>query len=118
MLILYQKHPDTLMMRERVSTTGVLRPLEPEPELPALNLSAEYIGAVNEGVARRYIEGQARWEKKFGKTARKIEAKREKNLELAKMEMIKSVVSAELLRYFDLVFDCDGVGTIARAFIP
>jgi hypothetical protein len=37
-----QVHQD--MIRERVSTQGIIRPLEPEPELPAMQLPPELVG--------------------------------------------------------------------------
>ena len=45
------------MIRERVSITGVVRPLEPASELAALNLDPEDIGLVKEGPVKRYLAG-------------------------------------------------------------
>ena len=46
------------MIRERVSTYGVVRPLEPETELQALKLSPDEIGVIKEGPVARYLEGK------------------------------------------------------------
>ena len=79
------------MIRERVTIRGVLRPLEPESEIPALKLPIDHLGRINVGVARRYLTGRDLWSKKFGKTAKKIETKRMKNLQLARCETIRTV---------------------------
>lgn len=81
------------MIRERVSTLGVLRPMEPEAQIAALSLPSEHLGVIQEDVARRYFKGQRKWEKKFGKASKKIDNKRRKNLQLAQGETVRSVVS-------------------------
>ncbi|CAE6346975.1 unnamed protein product [Rhizoctonia solani] len=79
------------MIRERVSTSGVLRPLEPESELPACNVPLEDIGAINAAAVKRYLEGQALWDIKFSGTLKSIAKTRVKNLELARKEGRKSM---------------------------
>ena len=64
------------MIRERISTRGVIRPLEPESELDAFQLPPELIGEISELAVRRYMDGQARFSRKFGKTAKAIEKAR------------------------------------------
>jgi hypothetical protein len=81
------------MIRERVSTNGILRPLEPESDIPTLQYPSDRLGRINEDAARRYLKGQALWAKKFSQTAQKIESQRQKNLELAKSETIRTVES-------------------------
>ncbi|ORY26314.1 hypothetical protein BCR39DRAFT_541265 [Naematelia encephala] len=78
-------HPFTdHMIRERVATDGVCRPLEPPSELSAMTMPFDEIGVIKEGPAIRYLNGQALWDKKF-KHARKAVAKhRKKNLETAR----------------------------------
>lgn len=72
------------MIRERVSTTGVCRPLEPASELAALNLPPDEIGVIKEGQATRYLNGQHLWDKKFHRAAKQVEKQRRKNLKAAK----------------------------------
>lgn len=72
------------MIRERVSTTGVCRPLEPASELAALNLPPDEIGVIKEGQATRYLNGQHLWDKKFHRAAKQVEKHRKKNLKAAK----------------------------------
>ena len=71
------------MIRERVSTHGIIRPLEPEPELPAMQVSPELIGTPSEHAMRRYLVGNARFEKKFARTLRRIAKHRRQNLKRA-----------------------------------
>jgi len=72
------------MIRERVSTKGVLRPLEDEAKLDGCTLPLDEIGVFNEKSVRRYLKGQKAWEKKFSGLAKSIDKTRNKNLALAK----------------------------------
>ena len=72
------------MIRERVSTTGVCRPLERASELAALNLPPDEIGVIKEGQATRYLNGQHLWDKKFHRASKQVEKHRRKNLKAAK----------------------------------
>jgi len=63
------------MIRERVSIQGVIRPLEGEQELPALQISPELLGTISELWVHRYVAGTARHEKKFAVHSRKQIAK-------------------------------------------
>lgn len=47
------------MIRERVSMTGVVRPMEPEGEMSMLQLDPEDVGLIKEDAARRYLAGSA-----------------------------------------------------------
>lgn len=92
LIVIVLKWPaEDTMIRERVSIRGVLRPLEPESEIPTLKLPIDHLGKINEGVARRYLTGQDLWKTKFSKTAKKVEAKRMKHLQLARFETIRTV---------------------------
>lgn len=68
------------MIRERVSTQGVIRPLEPDDELPALQVPPDLIGALSERALRRYVDGKERFDKKFSSTIKHIAKQRERNL--------------------------------------
>ncbi|KAG8768394.1 hypothetical protein FRC12_005594 [Ceratobasidium sp. 428] len=81
------------MIRERVSTSGVLRPLEPESELPACTMELANIGVINAAAVKRYLEGQALWDSKFASTIKSIAKQRTKNLELARKEGRKSIAA-------------------------
>jgi hypothetical protein len=72
------------MIRERVSTIGVCRPLEPASELAALNVPPGEVGVIKEGQAMRYLNGQKLWDKKFHRAAKSVEKHRRKNLVAAK----------------------------------
>ena len=66
------------MIRERVSIQGTIRPLEPETELPAMQVPPERIGTPSEHALRRYIAGHARFEKKFARAIQRIAKDRER----------------------------------------
>ncbi|EIW66003.1 hypothetical protein TREMEDRAFT_20822, partial [Tremella mesenterica DSM 1558] len=72
------------MIRERVTTTGVCRPLESPSELGALTMPEDEIGMLKEGPVMRFLNGQALWDKRYKRTIRKVAKTRKRNLELAK----------------------------------
>lgn len=45
------------MIRERISITGIVRPMEPENEMQALTLDPEDLGLIKEGPVKRYLAG-------------------------------------------------------------
>ncbi|KEP50818.1 putative lipase/esterase from carbohydrate esterase family CE10 protein [Rhizoctonia solani 123E] len=79
------------MIRERVATDGIVRPLEPESDLPACNVPLQVIGTINAAAVGRYLQGQALWDTKFSGTIKSIAKTRVKNLELARKEGRKSM---------------------------
>ncbi|TCD60789.1 hypothetical protein EIP91_009518 [Steccherinum ochraceum] len=89
------------MIRERVSTRGAIRPLEPEAELSAFALPPELIGVVSELAMRRYIDGKAKFDRKFRKSVKTIEKRRKRNFdfETAKKDAMKNM--SQLQTYLD-----------------
>ncbi|KAG6899838.1 hypothetical protein C0993_006356 [Termitomyces sp. T159_Od127] len=77
---------DGTMIRERISTQGIVRPLEPESELSALAIDPDIIGCMSELTLRRYLDASAMFDKKFAHTIRAIERDRKRNLKLAKKD--------------------------------
>jgi len=77
------------MIRERVSTAGVIRPLEPESELDAFQLPSESVARLSELTIRRYIRDRTVFEKKFAHTVKTIDKHRWRNLERAKEDTIR-----------------------------
>ena len=71
------------MIRERVSTLGIIRPLEPEFELPAMQIPPERIGTPSEHALRRYIEGHARFEEEFADAIQRIAKDRQRQRQRA-----------------------------------
>lgn len=67
------------MIRERVDIRGLLRPLEDEHLLQALQVPIEEIGKIKSGPVSRYLTGQELWDKKYKRTAKKVDKERAKN---------------------------------------
>jgi hypothetical protein len=84
------------MIRERVSTRGVIRPLEPPSELGAMTLPPELIGVVSELAARRYIDGRTKYDQKFRREIKAIHKQREKNLDAARKDSSNAKTMAQL----------------------
>ncbi|KAI0692106.1 Alpha/Beta hydrolase protein [Cytidiella melzeri] len=93
------ENPIRNMIRERVSIHGVVRPLEPEDQLQAFSLPSELIGVVSELAMRRYIDAQAKFGKKFSKTYKDIEKRRNKHLAKAKKNGMPNTI--QLQAYLD-----------------
>ncbi|KAF8267935.1 Alpha/Beta hydrolase protein [Lactarius quietus] len=53
------------MIRERVSTQGIIRPLEREEDLPAFKLSPQLVGVIPESVLERYMAAKQAADQKF-----------------------------------------------------
>ncbi|KAF9268529.1 alpha/beta-hydrolase [Marasmius fiardii PR-910] len=81
----------TTMIRERVSTRGLVRLLEPEFELDACCVPHKMIGALSELAIRRYFDGRKKFDSKFASTMRAIENHRRKHLERAKKDTIRNM---------------------------
>ena len=67
------------MIRERVDIRGQLRPLEEEHLLQALQVPSNEIGRIKAGPVSRYLTGQDLWDKKFKRTAKRVDKERAKN---------------------------------------
>ncbi|KAJ6589896.1 hypothetical protein DFH09DRAFT_976385 [Mycena vulgaris] len=79
------------MIRERVSTRGVLRPLEAEADLVALSVTPESIGVVSELAVRRFLDGTQRFDHKFAGAMKTVEKHRQRNLERAKKDTMRNM---------------------------
>ncbi|KAG1878876.1 hypothetical protein F4604DRAFT_1580013 [Suillus subluteus] len=83
------------MIRERVSTSGVLRALEPEADLDAFHTPTEIIGVLSELAVRRYMEGKGKFDKKFAKERHAIQKQRHRNLELSRKDVVKNIAQLQ-----------------------
>ena len=83
------------MIRERVSTQGIIRPLEPEPELPAMQLPPELVGTPSEHAVRRYVAGTTHSTKKFARAIRHIEKHRQRNIDRASRDANKHLAALQ-----------------------
>jgi len=68
------------MIRERVSTQGMIRPLEHE-DLPAFRLSPQLVGAIPESVMERYMAAKQAADQKFASAIKGIENARARIVE-------------------------------------
>ena len=68
------------IIRERVSINGVIRPLEAEQSLPALQIIPELVGAISEHWVYRYIAGTEHNEKKYAGRIKHVAKRRERSI--------------------------------------
>ena len=74
------------MVRERISTHGVVRPLEPERDLLALHIDSAHLGIISARWAQVYLAGIYRHEKKYAGTIRQIAQRRERAIALLRSQ--------------------------------
>ena len=79
------------MIRERVSTSGVTRPLEPEGELTACKMSPDRVAQLTEEGVQRYIKNKEKFDRQFEHTIKSIEKDRQRNIAKATEDTIKRV---------------------------
>ncbi|GAA5905176.1 uncharacterized protein JCM6883_006308 [Sporobolomyces salmoneus] len=79
------------MIRERISITGIVRPMEREEEMQALTLDPEDLGLIKEGPVKRYLAGKVIWDKKFAREQRSVNKNREKHLHKSVKEEAKRI---------------------------
>jgi hypothetical protein len=86
------------MIRERVSTQGIIRTLEHEEDLPAFRLSPQLVGVIPEIVLERYMVAKRAADQRFASTIKGIEKARVRNIERASRDLAQR--AAPLRRYF------------------
>ncbi|KAF9026049.1 alpha/beta-hydrolase [Hymenopellis radicata] len=82
---------DGKMIRERVSTKGVVRPLEPEDQLAATTYPPELLGTISELLLRRLIDAVQRHEKKFAHAIKDIEKQRRQTIRRAAQDIERNM---------------------------
>ena len=68
------------MIRQRVDRHGDIYDMDPESDIPALQISAEEIGILKEGPVKKWLVRQEKWNKKFAGTKRDLQRKRAQQL--------------------------------------
>ncbi|KJA28859.1 hypothetical protein HYPSUDRAFT_33255 [Hypholoma sublateritium FD-334 SS-4] len=81
------------MIRERVSTAGVLSALEPEAELNALQVPRADVGHFGPRTMHRYLRDHRAFGKRFAHTAARIEKQRRRNLQRAREDTIRRMAA-------------------------
>ena len=95
------------MIRERISTQGIIRALEVEHELAAFTVPPENIGKLSELTIRRYLDARAKFDRKFRNSMKSIHKHRLRHLELDKSDTKRSTsdLQRSLNRYKDTIDD-------------
>lgn len=86
------------MIRERVSTQGIIRPLEPADKIDALHVPPAIIGVLSERAIRRYLEGRAVFDQKYAKVSLTIEKERKRNIDLARKDITRNLTHLQELQ--------------------
>ena len=86
------------MICERVSTQGIIRPLESADRIDALHVPPAIIGVLSERAMRRYLEGKALFDEKYAKESLTIERTRKRNIDLAKKDITRNLTHLQELQ--------------------
>ncbi|TFK71796.1 alpha/beta-hydrolase [Pluteus cervinus] len=66
-----------VMIRERVNIRGEVRPMEPKGEMPVLKIPPSEVGLLKEEPASKWKSGQDEWDRKFSRSAKRVEKQRQ-----------------------------------------
>jgi acetyl esterase/lipase len=68
------------MIRQRVDRHGVIYPLAPAEELPAMQMPASHIGVIKPGPVRKWLEAKKEWDRRYAREKRKVQRQRIKEM--------------------------------------
>jgi acetyl esterase/lipase len=68
------------MIRQLVDRNGVIQPLAPAAELPAMQMPASDIGVIKPGPVRKWLEAKKEWDQKYAREKRKVQKQRIKEM--------------------------------------
>ncbi|SCZ98254.1 BZ3500_MvSof-1268-A1-R1_Chr3-2g06251 [Microbotryum saponariae] len=71
------------LIRQRVAVNGRVRPLEPEADLPALQMSPEAVGNLHPEPVRKWLDKRAQFDKKYAKDLAKYRRIRTEDRQIA-----------------------------------
>ena len=66
------------LIRQRISTHGIIREMEPESQILCLNLPPEQICIIHSGPTKRWLTKKQKWDAKYAKQKRQVQVAREK----------------------------------------
>ncbi|KAL4399678.1 lipase [Malassezia pachydermatis] len=91
------------MIRERVSTTGKIRPMEPPSEMAALRMAPDSVGTIKPMTYKRFQKGHTIWDTKFAHEAAKVKKRRAKYERRAKQLLAHAQAEGLLDNQGDIV---------------
>src|SRR5271170_1736730 len=71
------------LIRQRISTHGLPRPMEPESSLPCLSLPPSQICVIHSSPTKRWLAKKQKWDVKYAKQKRKVQLARGREYVLA-----------------------------------
>lgn len=80
------------MMRERVLTQGMIRPLDPKEQLDGFSIPSNMVGVIAERAMRRYVDGKTLLDHRFRKEMAAMEKQRRRNMDLAEKEFSQVIL--------------------------
>ena len=64
------------IIRQRVDRHGVIYPLAPAEELPAIQMPASDIGVIKPGPVKKWLEAKKEWDRRYAREKRKVQKQR------------------------------------------
>jgi len=68
------------MIRQRVDRHGLIRPLEPESELPGCCLPPSEIGIIKEGPVKKWMNARQEWDTRYASAKRRVQKQRAREM--------------------------------------
>jgi hypothetical protein len=90
--------------------------LEPETDLPAMQVPSDHIGTLPERAIKRYVTAKERSDKKFARAIKRIEKKRLRNIDRASRDMNQHI--AALQHYLDRESQAAATATASTSIAP
>ena len=69
------------MIRQRVDRHGVIYPLAPAEDLPAMQMPASDIGVIKPGPVRKWLEAKKEWDTRYAREKRKVQKQRAREMD-------------------------------------
>jgi acetyl esterase/lipase len=82
LLLSFKNH----MIRQQVDRHGIIRPMAPESELPALQMPAADVGVIKPGPVRKWLAARKEWDTRYASEKRKVQKQRIKDMTGTKFE--------------------------------
>jgi acetyl esterase/lipase len=64
------------MIRQQVNRHGVIHPMAPESEIPALQMPASDVGVIKPGPVRKWLAAKKEWDTKYSSEKRRVQKRR------------------------------------------
>lgn len=84
------------MVRQRISTHGIIRKMEPASEIPVLSTPPDRICVIHAGPTKRWLTVKEKWDIRYAKEKRRVQLARGKEYAEAQSTEVLDVLAGEM----------------------